>query len=97
MLALISHFFLQIAVFFNPALPFSIPARKGQRSNSFILTIFFGPILAIGMLYIFSRWVYPNTTLLFSVLAVMALASWLGERALRLRVQRHTLSLEYQE
>jgi hypothetical protein len=96
-LALISHFFLQIAVFFNPALPFSIPARKGQRSNSYILTIFFGPILAIGMLYIFSRWVYPNTTLLFSVLAVMALASWLGERALRLRVQRHTLSLEYQE
>jgi hypothetical protein len=96
-LALISHFFLQIAVFFNPALPFSLPARKGQRSSSFIVTIFFGPILAIGMLYIFSRWVYPNAILLFALLAGMAVASWLCERALRARVRRHTLSIEYHE
>jgi hypothetical protein len=96
-LALISHFFLQIAVFFNPALPFSLPARKGQRSSSFIVTIFFGPILAIGMLYIFSRWVYPNAILLFALLAGMAVASWLCERALQARVRRHTLSIEYHE
>ena len=96
-LALISHFFLQLAVFFNPALPFSIPARKGQRSSSFIVTIFFGPVVAIGVLYVFSRWVYPSTVLLFSALSVMAVASWLGERALRARVRRHTLCLEYQE
>jgi len=96
-LALISHFFLQFAVFFNPALPFSIPARKAQRSSSYILTIFLGPFAAIGVLYVFSRWVYRNTFLLFAVLAGMVVTSWLCERALRARVRRRTLSLEYQE
>ncbi|MBZ5496898.1 MAG: hypothetical protein LAP85_10900 [Acidobacteriia bacterium] len=96
-LALLSHFFLQMAVFLNPALPFSQPSKKGQRSGQYLITLMFGPFAAIGLLLALSRWVYPNMPLLLVVLAGFAGSSWLLERALRARVRRRTASLEYQD
>lgn len=97
MLGLLSHLFLQLAVFANPALPFSQPTRKGQRSSSMIVMLAFGPIAAIGLLFVFSRWVYPNISLLMAVLAVLTALSWRLERALQKWVRRRTDALQYQD
>ena len=96
-LALLSHSFLQIAVFFSPVLPFSMPVRKAQRSGSFILVLTLGPIAAILLLFVFARWVYPNPALLLGVLAAFAAGTHQMERALKARVQSRTVSLEYHE
>jgi len=96
-LALLSHFFLQMSVFFQPMLPFSQPPRKGQRSGNVMIAIMFGPIVAMGLLYVFSVWIYRDRTLLLAVLAVMAVVGWLLERALKLRIQNRTQTLEYQD
>jgi hypothetical protein len=96
-LGLLSHLFLQLAVFVNPALPFSQPPRKGQRSSSMIVMLAFGPIAAIGLLFVLSRWVYSNISLLMAVLAVLAALSWRLERALQKWVRRRTDALQYQE
>jgi hypothetical protein len=94
-LALISFLFLQIAVLINPALPFSIPMRKGQRSSGIILTMISGPFAAIGLLYLLISQVYPNRPLLFAVAIGLAAISYLLEFLLRKRIHMRTASMEY--
>jgi hypothetical protein len=96
-LALMSHFFLQVTVLFQPALPFSQPQRKGQRSSSMIITMMFGPMFGMLLLFAFVRFLYPHLLLLLAVLAAMLAASWGLEKILILRIQRRTVFLEYQE
>jgi hypothetical protein len=96
-LALLSHFFLQMTVFFQPMLPFSQPPRKGQRSGNVMVALMLGPFAAMGLLYVFSVWIYRNRPLLLAVLVGMAVAAWLLEKALKLRIQNRTQSLEYQD
>jgi hypothetical protein len=96
-LALLSHFFLQMTVFFQPMLPFSQPPRKGQRSGNIMIALMFGPLAAMGLLYVFSVWIYRDLPLLLAVLAGMAVGAWLFEKALKLRIQNRTRSLEYQD
>jgi ABC-2 type transport system permease protein len=95
-LGLLSHFFLQLAVFFNPALPFSQPIRKGQRSSGYLMTLVLGPFLSIAFLLVLAIWVYPRPWLLAAVLICFAALSWIMEKALRIRVVRRSISLEYQ-
>ena len=95
-LALLSHFFLQLAVFFNPALPFSQPVRKGQRAAGYMITIMFGPIAAVALLFALSTWVYPHIPLLLILLAAFGGLTWLIETRLHTRVRHRTASLEYQ-
>jgi hypothetical protein len=95
-LALFSHFFLQLAVFVNPALPFSQPARKGQRAGGFVVILMFGPFAALWLLYALAAWVYPRISLLLVVLICFAAVSWAMEKSLQVRVRRRTASLEYQ-
>jgi hypothetical protein len=96
-LGLLSHFFLQLAVFLNPLLPFSQPARKGRRTAGYMMAILFGPIGAILLLFVLSRWIFPNRILLGFVLLGLAGLSWLMEKLLQVRVERRTASLEYQD
>jgi hypothetical protein len=96
-LAMLSHFFLQMTVFFQPMLPFSQPPRKGQRSGNFMVALMLGPLAAMALLYVFSVWIFRNLPLLLAVLAGMAVAAWLFEKALKLRIQNRTRSLEYQD
>jgi hypothetical protein len=51
----------------------------------------------MGLLYVFSVWIYRNRPLLLAVLVGMAVAAWLLEKALKLRIQNRTRSLEYQD
>jgi hypothetical protein len=95
-LGLFAHFFLQFSVLLNPALPFSQPPRKGQRTANVMLPVLFGPFAALLMLWVFARWVYPNPAVLFSTLAALAGAGGLLEGVLRRQIRRRVVSLEYQ-
>jgi hypothetical protein len=96
LLALLSHLFLQIAVFANSALPFSQPVRKAQRSSSFVGILLIAPMAAVALLYAFSRWIYPNIPLLLALLAGLAGFSWLLEQMVQMQVRAQCASLEYQ-
>lgn len=96
-LSLLSHLFLQFAVFLNPVLPFSMPTRKAQRSTGLILvTMMIGPPAAIGLLFVISMWVYPDPTLLWGVIIGLGAVSYVVEKALEARVRRRARVLEYQ-
>jgi hypothetical protein len=62
-----------------------------------MVALMLGPFAAMGLLYVFSVWIYRNRPLLLAVLVGMAVAAWLLEKALKLRIQNRTQSLEYQD
>jgi ABC-2 type transport system permease protein len=95
-LALISFIFLQLAVFIAPALPFSTPQRKAQRTSSIFIIMALGPFIAIGLLYLLVSLVYPNKPLLFAVTIGLAGISYLFEILLRKRIRASVASMEYQ-
>jgi hypothetical protein len=95
-LMLLSHLFMQVAVLFNPVLPFSMPTRKAQRSASLIVAMIFVPIAAMGLLFIFTSLLYPNPPLLAGAVICLAAVSYLLEFILKMRVQRRTAAMEYQ-
>jgi hypothetical protein len=95
-LTLLAHLFLQIAVLFNPVLPFSMPSRKAQRSASYIIAMIIVPIAAIGLLIILTHLMYPKPPLLAGAVICLAAVSYLLEFILKKRVQRRTASMEYQ-
>jgi ABC-2 type transport system permease protein len=96
MLALLSHIFLQITVLFHPALPFSMPLRKAQRSRNLIVIMVLASIAAFGLMPVLVL-VYPHPVLLSAVMAGFAIFSWLLEVLLRKLVQSRTASMEYRE
>jgi ABC-2 type transport system permease protein len=96
-LALLSHAFLQLAALINPALPFSQPMRKAQRSTSFILIGMVTPFAAVALLGFLKMFVYPNPAVLMMTLAALIGLSWWGEKILQARVRRRTERFEYQD
>jgi hypothetical protein len=95
-LALLSHVFLQIVVLFHPVLPFSMPARKAERSSKLVAIMMITPLLAIGLMGVLLYLAYPNPPLLVGAMIGLAVLSWLLEIALQKRAQRRTASMEYQ-
>jgi ABC-2 type transport system permease protein len=96
-LAMMSYLLLQISSFFNPALPFSKPMRIAQRSGKIITTMLFGPVAIVGILFVLSRWVYPDASLVAGVVTGLAILVYFLEAALKRRVRRLTAALEYQD
>ncbi len=96
-LALISHLLLQLTVLLQPVLPFSQPARKGQRSAGMMIILMFGPMLAMLLIFVFGRLIYPRPTLLLTSLAILTAASWGIERMLARWIRRRTAFLEYHD
>jgi ABC-2 type transport system permease protein len=96
-LAMLSYLLLQIGSFFNPVLPFSKPIRISHRSGKMITLMLIGPTAIIGILFVLSRWVYPNTALLAGVVAGLAALVYCMEAELKKRVRRLTAAMEYQE
>ncbi len=96
-LALLSHLFLQLTVLQQPALPFSQPPRKGQRSAGIMLILMIGPMLALLLIFFFAHVIYPQPILLPVAVAVLIAASWGMEKVLKLRIHRRTAFLEYQD
>ncbi len=96
-LALLSHLLLQVTVLLQPSLPFSRPVRKGQRTGGMMLILLFGPMLAMLLVFVFARLIYPRPPLLLASLVILIVASWGLEKMLKLWIQRRTVFLEYQE
>ncbi len=94
-LALLSHIILQITVLIHPALPFSMPVRKAQRSKHLVAVMVLATMAAIGLIPVLIYWVYPHAPVLAGTIAGFTAISWLLEIALKKRVQRLTTSMEY--
>ena len=57
----------------------------------------FGPLVALALLYVFTRWVYPQILLLAAVLAGFALLTRAAEQMLRGQLRRRGATLEYHD
>lgn len=94
-LALFSHLFLQMTVFFDPNLPFSKPMQKGERTVVMFMTALIQTVLSVPMVMMVSRFIYPSalrTT--FFVVAVSMMSVGI-EQLLALRVSRRSTKWEY--
>jgi len=95
-LLLLSYLALQLSVLFNPVLPFSMPMRKAQRSTMMSVMMMLVPIVAIGLMSVFTYFIYPHPLLLAGAISGLVVLSYLLEVVLKRRVQHRTLSMEYQ-
>lgn len=95
LLALLTHFILQLTTLFSPSLPFSQPVQKGQRSGSLVLLMILCPFLGVGVVYAFSRWIYPRPMLHFWMMAAMVGLTWLLEKAVHARIEKESRRLRY--
>jgi len=96
-LALLSHFLLQVSVLLQPSLPFSQPPRKGQRSGGILVILLFGPMLAMLLIFVISRMIYPRPPLVLAALATLLAATWAMEQALGRWIRIRTAVLEYRD
>ena len=94
-LALVSHLFLQTAVFLTPAIPFSMPPRKGQRSGRLMGLMFVTGIFAGAVLPLLSRVIYPSMPRTVGCVGVLLLLTAILERALYHRLKHKTADLAY--
>jgi ABC-2 type transport system permease protein len=94
-LLLFSYAFLQIYLLFNPQMPFSVPRQTGQRATLLGVVMILGPILMIGVLLIFSFFVYRDPVVYVISVAVLSLTIVLLEKYLLLRVSRRLGRLEF--
>jgi len=94
-LAILSHIFQQVAVFFSPLLPFSLPTAGHQRSGAIVIAMVAGPIAAMVLLYVLALWVYPNPVRLWGTVAGIVAISYLAEKGLQARLRRQLASFEY--
>jgi hypothetical protein len=97
MLALLSHIILQTTVIFHPALPFSLPIRKGQRSKNLIVIMVLASVAAVGLTPVFIHFVYPHLPILAAAMICLAAISWLIEVLLSKLVRKRTAIMEYHE
>lgn len=95
MLTLVSHLFLQMLVFTNPFLPFSLPLRKGERTSSVFIGILVAAVFMTIIINVLARLVYPSATATSIVLLVLAVMTLLFERAAAERVRRKALTMQY--
>jgi len=96
LLGLVSHLVLQIALFLDPALPFSRPpATKGQNTAAF-----FGLMMGIGifggLFEPVSMLLYRSTVTTVAAFGAVLLASATVDRLTRARVELQTASLEFE-
>jgi hypothetical protein len=96
LLGCLSHLALQVALFIDPALPFSRPpAQKGQNTTSlfvFTLAIF----IINAALHSFLASLYASRSATGAAFALLLLASVGVDRLTRVRVRRETGSLEFE-
>jgi hypothetical protein len=96
-LALLSHLLLQVSVLLQPSLPFSQPPRKGQRTGGILVILMFGPMLAMLLIFVISRLVYPRPPLVLAALITLAAATWAMERVLTRWIRVRSAVLEYRD
>jgi hypothetical protein len=94
-LGLFSHLFLQMTVIIDPNLPFSKPLQKGERSVVMFVTALVQTVLAVPMVMLVSRYIYPSGALTAAFIMGMVLLSAGVERLLTVRVTNRSARWEY--
>jgi hypothetical protein len=94
-LLLFSYAFLQVYLLFNPQMPFSVPRQMGQRASLLGAVMVLGPIVMIGVLLLFSFFVYRDPLVYVVSVAVLSLTIVILEKYLLLRVSRKLRRLEF--
>jgi hypothetical protein len=94
-LLLFSYAFLQAYLLFNPQMPFSVPRQMGQRATLLGVVMVIGPIAMIGVLLLFSFFVYRDPFVYVGSVIVLWLTIFILEKVLLLRVSRKLARLEF--
>jgi hypothetical protein len=94
-LGLLAHLVLQIALLFDPALPFSRPMQKGRNT-----AMFFGFTLVIILtslfIQFFSARIYSTVTSTVAAVAIIAVIGVVIDVVTRARVERQAQLLEFE-
>ncbi len=94
-LLLFSYAFLQVHLLFNPQMPFSVPRQMGQRATFLGIVMILGPILMVGVLLLFSFFLYQDPLVYLASVLALSLMTILMERFLLLRISRKLARLEF--
>jgi hypothetical protein len=94
-LGLLSHAFLQMAIFIDPSLPFSKPTLKGERSVVMLTMALVQAALSVPVVMLLSRFIYPSALRTVSFIATLSLVSAAVEQLLLLRVRSRSATWEY--
>ena len=94
-LSLLSHLIMQVLVMMNPALPFSQPLRKGERTAGVFVGIL---VSAVGMfitISVLANLIYPSQVATGATLVVLASLTVVFEKLAAERVRRKARHFQF--
>jgi energy-converting hydrogenase Eha subunit A len=94
-LGLLSHIIMQVLVMANPALPFSRPLKKGERTTGVFIGIVVAAVGMTAIINILARLIYVSEVWTGATLLVLAVLTVVFERLAAERVRRKARHFQF--
>lgn len=94
-LGLLSHLIMQVLVMANPALPFSRPLKKGERTTGVFIGIAVAAVGMTAIINILARLIYVSEVWTGATLLVLAVLTVVFERLAAERVRRKARHFQF--